>query len=80
MTLNPDQDTHDPKKSPTDPLQLAKTVVNNINAENSKAPEARGTDGVPASTSQCSGPPQLGELSGVERITERFVVSSESNV
>jgi len=32
MTLGPDQDAHDPKKSPTDPVQLelAKTVVNEV--------------------------------------------------
>jgi len=72
-TLNPDQDTHDPKKSPTDPVVVAKTVVNKINIENDKTPEVR-------ETAPLAHPPQIQELDEVSRISERFIVSSETNV
>lgn len=78
-TLNPDQDTPDPRNSPTNPLQLANTMQN-TSADNVKTPDARGIDGSSSINGTISAPPQLHELNGVDRLTERFITHSGSHV
>ncbi|KAK2462951.1 hypothetical protein APHAL10511_005003 [Amanita phalloides] len=80
-TLNPDQDTHDPNKSPSDPVEFAKTVVNNIGSD--KALDARENNStepmasIGASTLVRA--PKIREIDEIEHSSERFF-SSETNV
>ncbi|KAF8622010.1 hypothetical protein AX15_007364 [Amanita polypyramis BW_CC] len=83
-TLNPDQDTHHPEL-PSDPVELAKATVNNINTETAgKAPGAceneSGGPTITAGIATFACPLQIRELDEIGRISEGFIIRNETIV